>query len=100
MILIFFLIDEFKIFIWKRALKAFKHIAKLYKIKHNKPPIIIYDNVSRLARKNQDILEILQDDAKDNASRDYIAVFVASEGVVPKIMMCKYGSIFALEENI
>ncbi|CAG8772817.1 3377_t:CDS:2, partial [Funneliformis caledonium] len=73
---------------WKRALSAFKRIAKVYKAKHNKPPVIIYDNVNRLARMDPDILYVLQDDAKDNAdNRSYIAVFVSSEGVVPKIMM-------------
>jgi hypothetical protein len=73
---------------WERALKAFKRIAKRYKTKYNRPPIIIYDNVSQL---NQDILYMLQEDAKDNAdSRNYIAVFVVSKGVIPKMQMCKY----------
>ncbi|CAG8528024.1 2757_t:CDS:2 [Funneliformis mosseae] len=75
---------------WKRALSAFKRIAKVYKAKHNKPPVIIYDNVSRLARMDPDILYVLQNDAKDNAdNRSYIAVFVYSEGVVPKLMMSR-----------
>ena len=94
------MIDESNIPKWMRALNAFKRIAKAYKAKHNKPPVIIYDNVSRLARTDPDILYVLQDDAKDNADKkSYIAVFVCSEVVVPKIMMCKY-SIFALEGNI
>ncbi|CAG8606125.1 13791_t:CDS:2, partial [Funneliformis mosseae] len=75
---------------WKRALNAFKRIAKVYKAKHNKPPVIIYDNVNRLARMDPDILYVLQDDAKDNAdNRSYIAVFVSSEGVLPKLMKAR-----------
>ncbi|RHZ87735.1 hypothetical protein Glove_30g138 [Diversispora epigaea] len=75
---------------WKRALGAFKHVAKVYKAKHGVPPIIIYDNISQLAHKNPDILDILQDDAKNNAdTRKYIAVFVSSEGMIPKRMECR-----------
>ena len=71
-------------------MNAFKHIAKEYKAKHNEPPVIIYDNISRLAHTDPNILYVLQDDAKDNADdRNYIAVFVSGEGVVSKIMMCK-----------
>ncbi|CAG8753103.1 14648_t:CDS:2, partial [Acaulospora morrowiae] len=41
----------------------------------------------RLGRKNPEILDILQDDAKDNAEDGkYIAVFVCSEGNVPRRM--------------
>ncbi|CAG8624278.1 3599_t:CDS:2 [Acaulospora morrowiae] len=50
----------------ERALKAFKRASAVYKEKNNKPPIIIYDNISRLVYKNPEILDILQDDAKDN----------------------------------
>ncbi|CAG8784513.1 6818_t:CDS:1, partial [Acaulospora colombiana] len=73
--------------LWKRALKAFKRGAKEYKAKYNKPAVIVYDNVSRLVHKNPEILDILQDDAKDNADDQiYIAVFVSSEGAVPRRM--------------
>ncbi|CAJ0763707.1 9840_t:CDS:2, partial [Entrophospora sp. SA101] len=69
---------------WKRAMRAFEHAGAVYKSKHNKPPIIVYDNVSRLVYKN---LDILQDDAKDNADdRKYIAMFVSSEGKLPQRM--------------
>ncbi|CAG8442788.1 5474_t:CDS:2 [Acaulospora morrowiae] len=73
--------------LWKRALKAFKRGAKEYKAKYNKPAVIVYDNVSRLVHKNPEILDILQDDSKDNADDNiYIAVFVSSEGSVSRIM--------------
>ncbi|CAG8667676.1 13317_t:CDS:2, partial [Acaulospora morrowiae] len=72
---------------WKRAMEAFKRASAVYKKKHNKPPVIVYDNVSRLVHKNPKILDILQDDAKKNADdRKYIAVFVSSEGSVPRRM--------------
>ncbi|CAJ0872488.1 7334_t:CDS:2 [Entrophospora sp. SA101] len=72
---------------WERALKAFKCAGAVYKAKHNKPSVIIYDNVSQLVYKNPEILDILQNDAKDNADdRKYIAVFVSSEGNVPRRM--------------
>ena len=57
--------------------------------------------MSRLARANPNILYILQDDAKDNAdNKEYIAVFVASEGVIPKMMMRKYKFLFLLSKEI
>ncbi|CAG8655105.1 6403_t:CDS:2, partial [Ambispora gerdemannii] len=75
---------------WKRAMEAFKRASAVYKKKHNKPPVIVYDNVSRLVHKNPEILDILQDDAKDNADdRKYIAVFVSSEGNVPRRMQSR-----------
>ncbi|CAJ0748282.1 12599_t:CDS:2 [Entrophospora sp. SA101] len=75
---------------WERALKAFKCAGAVYKAKHNKPSVIIYDNVSQLVYKNPEILDILQNDAKDNADdRKYIAVFVSSEGNVPRRMESK-----------
>ncbi|CAG8570519.1 14255_t:CDS:2 [Acaulospora morrowiae] len=56
----------------------------------SKPPVIVYDNISLLVHKNPEIIDSLQDDAKDNADdRKYIAVFVSSEGSVPRIMECK-----------
>ncbi|RHZ87448.1 hypothetical protein Glove_34g20 [Diversispora epigaea] len=72
---------------WWRALKAFKRIAEVYKAKHGKPAVIVYDNVSRLIHENPKILDNLQDDAKDNADDQiYIAVFVSNEGVVLRRM--------------
>ncbi|CAG8567368.1 9424_t:CDS:2 [Ambispora leptoticha] len=72
---------------WKRAMEAFKRASAMYKKKHNKPSVIVYDNVSRLVHKNPEILDILQDDAKDNADdRKYIAVFVSSEESIPRRM--------------
>ncbi|RHZ85192.1 hypothetical protein Glove_70g60 [Diversispora epigaea] len=72
---------------WERAMDAFMRASEVYKAKHGKPPIIIYDNVSRLVHKNSEILDILQDYAKDDAiENNYVAVFVSSEGSVPRRM--------------
>ena len=76
-----------------RALEAFEYAAEVYKKKnpYHQLPVIIYDNVSRLVYKNPKILDILQDDAKDNADyRKYIAIFVSNEGSVLRRMECKY----------
>ena len=73
----------------------------MYKAKNGKPPVIVYDNISRLVHKNLEILDILQDDAKDNADdRKYIAVFVSSEGSVPRRMECKYCTVFRCTPRI
>ncbi|CAB4490183.1 unnamed protein product [Rhizophagus irregularis] len=70
-----------------KALKTFRHASEVYKAKHDKPMVIVYDNVSYLVHKNPKILDILQDDAKHSADdRKYIAVFVCSEGSVPQRM--------------
>ncbi|CAG8655736.1 10138_t:CDS:2, partial [Ambispora leptoticha] len=72
---------------WKRALEAFKRASAVYEAKHNKPPVIVYDNVAKLVNVNPKVLDTLQDDAKMNADhRKYIAVFVSSEGSVPRRM--------------
>ncbi|CAG8484965.1 1071_t:CDS:1, partial [Scutellospora calospora] len=72
---------------WRRVMKIFRRASEVYKEKNHKPPVIIYDNMSRIGKENAKILDILQDDAKDNADdRAYIAVFVSSEGNVPRRM--------------
>jgi len=70
---------------------AIKHASEVYKAKHGKLPVIIYDKISQIVNENPKILDILQDDAKDSADdRKYIAVFVSSEGSVPQRMQCKF----------
>ncbi|RHZ52784.1 hypothetical protein Glove_457g44 [Diversispora epigaea] len=85
--LISFLIDESNDPLWKRALIAFEDVAEVYKAKWGSPAVIIYDNVNLLINDDPKILDILQDDAKKNADKcKYIAVFVSSEGAVPRRM--------------
>ena len=45
-------------------MNTFKHASAVYKEKHGKPPVIIYDNISQL---DPEILDYLQSDAYDNA---------------------------------
>ncbi|RHZ63863.1 hypothetical protein Glove_327g19 [Diversispora epigaea] len=60
---------------------------KIYKEKYGKPPIIIYDNISQLIPKYSDIIDYLQDNAKDNADDgNFISVFVCNENSVPRRM--------------
>ncbi len=52
-----------------------------YARKNGRPLVVIIDNVNRLAEKNTQILEELQDFAKDTADdRILRVVFVANEG--------------------
>ncbi|RIA82359.1 hypothetical protein C1645_835480 [Glomus cerebriforme] len=80
-------VDKSKISEWKSAVRALNHASEVYKAKHDKPMVIVYDNVSHLVYNNPKILDILQDDAKHSADdQKYIAVFVCSEGSVPRRM--------------
>ena len=90
LILIFLFVGKPKISEWRSAIRALNHASEVYKAKHDKPMVIVYDNISHLVHKNPDILDILQDDAKHSADdRKYIAVFVSSKGSVPRRMQCK-----------
>ncbi|PKY62993.1 hypothetical protein RhiirA4_530138, partial [Rhizophagus irregularis] len=62
---------------WRRALEAFKNAGTVYKTKHNKLPVIIYDNISGLiTNTNPKVLDTHAD------HQEYIAVFVSSEGSI------------------
>ncbi|CUS11267.1 unnamed protein product [Tuber aestivum] len=62
----------------------FTRQAKIYRQKTNRPPVLVLDNVNRLAAGNPGLLNILQDIAKDAADDGiFITVFVASEGQAP-----------------
>jgi hypothetical protein len=53
-------------------------------------PVLIIDNANRLDQKNQELLNHLQDYAKDSTDNGTISVvFVSSEGRVPRHMMRK-----------
>ncbi|RGB36705.1 hypothetical protein C1646_782981 [Rhizophagus diaphanus] len=76
--------SEPKISKWEIAMRVLNHASTVYREKHNKSMVIVYDNIDCLVHTNPKILDILQDDAKRNADdRKYIAVFVSSEGSVP-----------------
>ncbi|RHZ85749.1 hypothetical protein Glove_60g37 [Diversispora epigaea] len=72
---------------WMRAMDAFIQAAKVYKEKHGKPPVIIYDNVDQLIPEKTKFLDILQDEAKFNADESTcITIFMTSGGAVPRRM--------------
>ncbi|GBC01520.1 hypothetical protein RclHR1_04210006 [Rhizophagus clarus] len=72
---------------WKRALEAFKRASAIYKAKYNKTPVIVYNNINKLANINSKALDTLQDDAKMYTDyQEYIAVFITSEGSVLRKM--------------
>jgi hypothetical protein len=53
-------------------------------------PVLIIDNANRLAQKQQGLLDLFQDYAKDAADNGIVTVvFVSSEGRVPRRMMGK-----------
>jgi KaiC/GvpD/RAD55 family RecA-like ATPase len=66
-----------------------RHAIK-YKQEYGKIPVLIIDNANRLAQKKQELLDLLQDYAKDAADKGRVTVvFVSSEGRVPRHMMGK-----------
>jgi hypothetical protein len=72
-------------------LDAFEKGAKKYKANNGKPPVLIFDNISKLDQKNVNMLKDLQDIAKLYADqRSCIIVFVNSERTVLHMMMRKY----------
>jgi AAA+ ATPase superfamily predicted ATPase len=72
---------------WYGVYSKFKTTAAWYRQKYGKAPVLIFDNINRLAAKHSDILEILQDGAKDAAdNRAFITVFVSSDGLAPVLL--------------
>jgi hypothetical protein len=68
---------------WKYAYKQFKTYADWYRKENNRAPVIVIDNVNRLANGAPKILEIMQEGAKDAVGSGlFTAVFVASNGSV------------------
>eukprot|EP01111_Echinosteliopsis_oligospora_P011630 TRINITY_DN3884_c0_g1_i4.p1 TRINITY_DN3884_c0_g1~~TRINITY_DN3884_c0_g1_i4.p1 ORF type:complete len:372 (+),score=47.72 TRINITY_DN3884_c0_g1_i4:78-1193(+) len=58
-----------------------------FKERHNRPPVLIIDNINRLAEKSPRMLTQLQQLAKDHADKkDLIIVFVTSEGKAPRML--------------
>jgi chromosomal replication initiation ATPase DnaA len=66
-----------------------RHAIK-YKQEYGKIPVLIIDNANRLAQKQQELLDLFQDYAKDAADKGRVTVvFMLSEGHVPRSMMGK-----------
>ncbi|RIA84683.1 P-loop containing nucleoside triphosphate hydrolase protein [Glomus cerebriforme] len=65
---------------WKQVIDEINYASKIYKKKYKKPPVIIYDNVEYLFHSNPEILNILQENAKNNAdNKQYITIFIVNE---------------------
>ena len=65
--------------------KQFKVTAAAYKKKTGECPTLVIDNINRLAQKEPEILDILQEGARDAVSANtFTVVFVTSDGLAPK----------------
>jgi hypothetical protein len=72
------------------VLRVLSHHAIKYKQEYKRIPVLIIDNASRLALKQQELLDQFQDYAKDTADNGIISiVFVSSGGHVPRHMIRK-----------
>jgi len=73
---------------FKKVWEVFLHAADKYQEEYKKIPVLIIDNVNRLAEKQLRLLEYVQDYAKRAADEGRATVvFVPSEGRVPRRMM-------------
>lgn len=64
--------------------------AEAFKKKYGRPPVLIIDDINKLAKENPRELEHLQDYAKLWAdSRSLIVAFVSSEGNGPRLLQGK-----------
>jgi hypothetical protein len=69
----------------EEVLQVLSHLAIKYKQEYKRVPVLIIDNANRLAQKKQEILDHLQDYAKDTADQGTISVvFMSSKGRVPR----------------
>ncbi|PWW77223.1 hypothetical protein C7212DRAFT_362855 [Tuber magnatum] len=76
-----------------KVFKEFRHQAEVFEKNKGRPPVLVLDNVNRLAQRNPELLNILQDIAKDAADdRLFITVFVTSEGQAPIQMLGRSAS--------
>ena len=75
---------------WELSYEKFKKLAKWYRKKYGKSPVIVFDNTNILARKAEEVLEILQLGAKGAIDEKlFVAVFVSSDGWAPNQMESK-----------
>jgi len=72
---------------WERVLITFQKYAIDFKKKYGRVPTLIFDNCDALAKKDQRMLEILQDTAKtaiDDST--WVTIFVGNVGEAPEQM--------------
>ncbi|PWW78456.1 hypothetical protein C7212DRAFT_362923 [Tuber magnatum] len=76
--------------VFKTAFEDFCNRAKAYRERTGHCAVLVIDNINRLALSNPQLLQHLQDMAKDAAdSRMFITVFVTSEGQAPIQMLAR-----------
>ncbi len=67
--------------------RVLKEQGKNFLTKYGRPLVVVIDNINRLAQKDPNLLEALQDLAKDGADNGTLCiVFVASEGNAPRFL--------------
>jgi hypothetical protein len=77
---------------WDDVYDTFKKYADWYRRENNRAPVIVIDNINRLANNAPEILEILQEGAKDAVGSGlFTAVFVSSDGSAPSQMRGNFG---------
>ena len=77
---------------WDDVYDTFKKYADWYRKENNRAPVIVIDNINRLANDAPEILKILQEGAKDAVvSELFTAVFVTSDGSAPSQMRGNFG---------
>ena len=73
---------------FEEVLEAFSRVAAKYKQEYKRTPVLIIDNANRLAEKQLELLEQIQDYAKLAADEGTATVvFVSGEGRVPRRMI-------------
>ncbi|RPA92485.1 hypothetical protein L873DRAFT_1817561 [Choiromyces venosus 120613-1] len=76
-----------------KVFQEFHNLAKVFKKNKGRSPVLVLDNINRLAQANPKLLNILQDMAKDAADDGlFITVFVTSEGGAPIQMIRRSAS--------
>jgi len=74
----------------EEILQLFFHLATKYKQEYKRVPVLIIDNINKLAPKQQRLLDIFQDYAKLAADEGIATfVFVSSKGHIPRHMIGK-----------
>jgi len=69
---------------WEVVFNQFKQTAAAYKKEHGKCPVLVFDDVNRLAHDAPSILKVLQGAAKNAVSANtFTVVFVTSDGLAP-----------------
>jgi hypothetical protein len=77
---------------WKYAFEQFEKYADWYRKENNRAPVIVFDNISRLANDAPEILDILQEGAKDAVESGlFTAVFVTYDSPATSQMRGNFG---------